>query len=45
MPNLLAAVARIEGLPRPEKSTLAAPEEVETNRRAWVDEWLAALSR
>lgn len=40
-----ALPASFEGLPRPEKSTLAAPEEVETNRRAWVDEWLAALSR
>jgi thiamine transport system substrate-binding protein len=34
-----------EGLSKPEKSLYAAPEEVEANRRAWVDEWLAAMSR
>jgi thiamine transport system substrate-binding protein len=46
-PSVMPAAlpASFAGLPRPEKSTLAAPEEVEKNRRAWVDEWLAALSR
>ena len=37
--------AAFEVLPRPEKSLLVAPEEVAKNRRAWVDEWLAAMSR
>jgi thiamine transport system substrate-binding protein len=37
--------AAFEALPRPEKSLLVAPEEVAKNRRAWVDEWLAAMSR
>jgi thiamine transport system substrate-binding protein len=32
-------------LPRPEKSLLTAPGEVAGNRRDWIDEWLAALSR
>ena len=32
-------------LAKPEKSTLAPPAEVERNRRAWIDEWLAAMSR
>ena len=27
------------------KSLYADPAEVEENRRAWVDEWLAAMSR
>jgi len=34
-----------EGLAQPERSLLVAPGEVEQNRRAWVDEWLAAMSR
>jgi thiamine transport system substrate-binding protein len=33
------------GLAKPQKSLLVAPEEVAANRRAWVDEWLAAMSR
>ena len=33
------------GLAKPEKSLLFTPEEVEQNRRAWIDEWLAAMSR
>jgi thiamine transport system substrate-binding protein len=32
-------------LPKPEKSLLTSPEDVEANRRAWIDEWLAAMSR
>jgi thiamine transport system substrate-binding protein len=32
-------------LGKPEKSFYAEPEEVEENRRAWIDEWLAALGR
>jgi thiamine transport system substrate-binding protein len=34
-----------EGLGRPDKSLLTAPEEILANRRQWVDEWLAALAR
>jgi thiamine transport system substrate-binding protein len=34
-----------EELPRPDKSLLTPPETVEANRRAWIDEWLAAMSR
>jgi len=34
-----------QSLPKPEKSLLAPPAEVEANRRAWIDEWLAAVSR
>jgi thiamine transport system substrate-binding protein len=33
------------GLAEPERSLLVAPDDVEQNRRAWVDEWLAAMSR
>jgi thiamine transport system substrate-binding protein len=33
------------GLTKPEKSLLMPPEEVERNRRAWIDEWLASMSR
>lgn len=40
-----ALPASFEGLPQPGKSTLAPAQEVESNRRAWVDEWLAAMSR
>ena len=32
-------------LPRPAASILTPPEEVEANRRAWIDEWIAALAR
>lgn len=31
-----------KGLSKPEKSLYADPDEVETHRRAWIDEWLAA---
>jgi thiamine transport system substrate-binding protein len=37
--------ASFEGLARPETSTLQSPGDLEANRRAWIDEWLAALSR
>jgi thiamine transport system substrate-binding protein len=37
--------ASFQALPKPEKSLFTAPEEVAENRRAWVDEWLAAMSR
>ncbi len=37
--------AAFADLAKPEKSLLTASEVVEQNRRAWVDEWLAALSR
>lgn len=50
--NWMYPVAAVEGLPasfrslpKPEKSLLAPPAEVEANRRAWIDEWLAAVSR
>jgi thiamine transport system substrate-binding protein len=32
-------------LPKPAKTLLFTPEEVAANRKAWVDEWLAAMSR
>ena len=32
-------------LVKPVKSLLFSPEEVAANRKAWVDEWLAAMSR
>ncbi len=32
-------------LPTPEKSLLTAPEQFAENRRTWIDEWLAAMSR
>ena len=32
-------------LVKPAKSLLFSPEEVEQNRKAWVDEWLAAMSK
>lgn len=34
-----------ETLVKPEKTLLIAPEDVATNRKAWVDEWLAAMTR
>jgi thiamine transport system substrate-binding protein len=37
--------ASFEALGKPEKSLYAEPQEVEQNRRAWVDEWLAAMSK
>ncbi len=37
--------ASFQGLGKPEKSLYADPAEVEANRRAWIDEWLAAMSR
>ena len=37
--------ASFQALAKPEKSLFTAPEEVAENRRAWVDEWLAAMSR
>ena len=32
-------------LVQPAKTLVFSPEEVEQNRKAWVDEWLAAMSR
>ena len=32
-------------LVEPEKSLLFSPEEVADNRKAWIDEWTAAMSR
>ena len=37
--------ASFQTLGKPEKSFYADPEDVEKNRRAWVDEWLGALGR
>ncbi len=37
--------ASFQGLSKPEKSLYATPDEVEQNRRAWVDEWLGAMSK
>ncbi len=37
--------AAFESLPTPETSFLTAPRIVAENRRAWIDEWLAAMSR
>lgn len=34
-----------DALVKPEKSLLFSPEEVAANRKAWVDEWTAAMSR
>ncbi len=34
-----------QALARPEKPLFTPPEEVAENRRAWVDEWLAAMSK
>ncbi len=34
-----------DALPKPVKTLEIKPEEVEANRKAWVDEWLAAMSR
>ena len=31
-------------LVKPEKTFLMSPEEVEANRKAWIDEWLAAMA-
>jgi thiamine transport system substrate-binding protein len=30
---------------KPAKTLVFSPEEVEKNRKAWVDEWLSAMSR
>jgi len=37
--------ASFEGLAEPATSLYLAPADVEANRRAWTDEWLAAMSR
>lgn len=34
-----------DALVKPEKSLLFSPEEVAANRKAWVEEWTAAMSR
>jgi thiamine transport system substrate-binding protein len=39
LPSVFAELAK------PKKSLLTAPEVVEQNRRAWIDEWLAAMGR
>ena len=37
--------AAFDTLPKPDKSLLIASETVAQNRKAWVDEWLKAMSR
>ncbi|CAB4325084.1 MULTISPECIES: thiamine ABC transporter substrate binding subunit [unclassified Brucella] len=37
--------AAFDALPKPEKTLLIPADEVAKNRRAWVNEWLAATSR
>lgn len=37
--------AAFDGLVRPQRTLLFTPEEVAANRRAWIDEWLNAVSR
>ena len=37
--------AAFEALVKPEKTLLFTPEEVEQNRRAWIDEWLNATAK
>ncbi|MBX8813946.1 thiamine ABC transporter substrate binding subunit [Pseudochrobactrum algeriensis] len=37
--------AAFDALPKPDKSLLIASETVAQNRKAWVDEWLKAMSR
>ena len=32
-------------LVKPDKTFLFTPEEVASNRRAWIDEWLNAISK
>jgi thiamine transport system substrate-binding protein len=34
-----------ERMVKPEKTLLFTPDEVARNRKAWVDEWLAVMSR
>jgi thiamine transport system substrate-binding protein len=34
-----------DALVKPEKTLLFSPEEVEKNRRAWIDEWLNATAK
>ena len=34
-----------DALVKPEKTLLFSPQEVEQNRRAWIDEWLNALAK
>ncbi len=36
--------AAFDALVKPEKTFLMSPDEVAANRRAWIDEWLAAMS-
>ncbi|MEQ1952727.1 thiamine ABC transporter substrate binding subunit [Mesorhizobium sp. CN2-181] len=36
--------AAFDTLVKPEKTLIYSPEEVEENRKAWVDEWLSAMS-
>jgi thiamine transport system substrate-binding protein len=37
--------ASFEALAEPATSLYLAPAEVEQNRRAWTDEWLAAMAK
>lgn len=37
--------AAFDALVKPDKTLLFSPQEVNANRRAWIDEWLNAMSR
>jgi thiamine transport system substrate-binding protein len=37
--------AAFDQLVKPGKTLLFSPEEVEQNRRAWIDEWLNAMAK
>ncbi len=41
----VALPQEFQALSKPDKSLMTPPEAVEKNRRAWVDEWLAAMSK
>ncbi|MCF3641197.1 thiamine ABC transporter substrate binding subunit [Rhizobium sp. TRM95111] len=43
-PTHEALPAAFDRLVKPQKTFLMPPEEVEANRKAWIDEWLAAMS-
>jgi thiamine transport system substrate-binding protein len=37
--------ATFDQMVKPDKTFLFTPEEVADNRRAWIDEWLNAMSK
>jgi thiamine transport system substrate-binding protein len=34
-----------EALPKPAKDLSIAPDEIAANRKAWIEEWLAAMAK